>query len=107
MFPLVATAGCQTSDADVKVSRWYDEQGMNMYFSVVGELVNNCNEAIGIQVRFVGRDKGGNLVEVNESWPASIRNIPAKSRSPFKTTAFPYNKTIKTLSAEVVSVHRW
>lgn len=103
----IASAACQTSDADVKVVRWYDEQNLKMYFFVVGELVNNCAEPVGIQVRFIGRDKAGNLVDTKETWPASIQNIPARSRQPFKLSVFSYNKDIKTLSAEVASVRRW
>jgi hypothetical protein len=102
-----AAEPCKLTDADVRVSRWYDEQNMKMYFKVVGELINNCNELTGIQIRFVGRDSKGDLVAVNELWPASIRNIPPHSRSPFSTNAFPYDHSIKTLTAEVIEVKQW
>ena len=98
---------CKLSDADVKVARWYDKQNMKMYFEVVGELINNCDQPTGIQIRFVGRDAKGDLVAVNEQWPASIRNVPAHSRSPFSTTAFPYDRSIKTLTTEVIQVKQW
>jgi hypothetical protein len=102
-----AAEPCKLSDVDVKVSRWFDKENMKMYFGVVGELINNCNEPTGIQVRFVGRDSKGELVAVNEQWPASIRNVPAHSRSPFQTNAFPYDRTIKTLTAEVIEAKQW
>ena len=98
---------CTVADVEVKVARWYDEQNLRMYFTVVGELVNNCNAPTGAQVRFVGRDAKGNLVSVRELWPASVRNIPARSRSPFQTHAFPYDRNVKTLSAEVIEVKQW
>ena len=47
------------------------------------------------------------LVDVNETWPASIQNIAAKSRVPFKIPAFAYDKNIKTVTAEVASVKQW
>ena len=102
-----AAEPCKLSDVDVKVSRWYDKQNMKMYFKAVGELINNCNEPTGIQIRFVGRDSKGGLIAVNEQWPASIRNVPPHSRSPFSTTAFPYDRSIKTLTAEVIEVKQW
>lgn len=103
----IGAESCKLSEVEVKVARWYDEQGLNMYFTVVGELVNNCNAPTGVQVRFVGRDAKGNLVSVSEPWPASVRNIPPHSRSPFQTTAFRYDRAIKTLSAEAIQVKQW
>lgn len=102
-----ATAACSPSDAAVTISRWYDEQNLKMYYFAVGELVNNCAEPIGIEVRFIGRDKAGNLIDTKQAWPASIQNIPPRTRQPFKLSVFAYNKDIKTMSAEVASVKRW
>lgn len=102
-----AAEPCKLSDTDVKIARWYDKQNMKMYFEVVGELVNNCDQPTGIQIRFVGRDAKGELVAVNEQRPASIRNVPPHSRSPFSTTVFPYDRSIKTLTTEVIQVKQW
>jgi hypothetical protein len=48
-----------------------------------------------------------NLIDVKETWPASIRNIPANSRFPFKTTAFAYDRKLKSITAEVIEVKQW
>ena len=100
-----APPGCDKSDADVKLIKFYDEA--RRYFAVMGELVNNCTEPIGIHVRFIGYDKNGLVADIRETWPASVRNIPPKSREPFNMQLFRFDPAIKKIDAEVIEVRRW
>ena len=58
------------------------KDGTNHY-QILGEITNNCDHAVGVQLALVFRDKAGNLLKVARPWPASIANIPSNKPFPF------------------------
>lgn len=76
--PVIA---CQTSDIAIeKLNGRVDGD----YVYITGRLVNKCAQATGVQVKLTVYDKAGGILSVNDFWPASIDNIPARSDFPFQ-----------------------
>jgi len=85
MAPIAALAqsgGCQPSDIGVDKLKGRVERD---YIYIVGRLMNNCAQATGVQIKVTIYDKAGDILTVDDSWPASINNIPARSDFPFET----------------------
>jgi hypothetical protein len=53
------------------------------YVHIVGRIINNCHTATGVQLKIVLLDRGGNILKVDDLWPASTNNIPPQSDFPF------------------------
>ena len=72
---------CSTSDIKIdKVNGRVDGD----WIYVAGRLINNCDKPIGVQIKVTIYDKNGNILTVHDSWPASIKNIPAHTDFPFE-----------------------
>jgi hypothetical protein len=98
-----AHAACAVTDIEIKDWSWSRDAG---WFSVVGELVNNCAEPVGAQVQITFRDEAGKVVNIDESWPAGSRNIPARGTYAFKTSSRAY-ATAKNVAIRVMTVRQW
>lgn len=98
-----AHAACAVSDIEIKEWSWSREAG---WFSVVGALVNNCAEPVAPQIQVTFRDAAGQVVNIDESWPAGKRNIPPKGTYAFRTESRAY-ATAKNLSIRVVNIRQW
>jgi len=55
------------------------------YIIITGNIVNNNNIDIGVQLKTTAYDKSGDPLKVSDYWPASIRNIPANSTYTFES----------------------
>jgi hypothetical protein len=87
--------------ADIAVDKLRD-QGIH----VTGRLLNNCALAVGAQLKVTTYDKAGNILSVDDIWPASISNIPAHSVFPFEwqlTSA----RGVSTFTVDVTRVKTW
>jgi hypothetical protein len=49
--------------------------GIGNYVRIVGQIVHNCTQALGVQLEIVFRDHNGQIIDVRRPWPASISNI--------------------------------
>jgi hypothetical protein len=79
-----------------------------MFAHVVGELVNDCDDATGVALRVTLRDQDGKVITSQKVWPASVANIPAHSSYPFE---FPIAELRQnpppTLQVAVEEVSKW
>jgi hypothetical protein len=98
-----ASAACSTSDVRVKSWNWHVEHGYAIY---VGEIVNGCAEATGVQLQIVSRSASGEAVDSEQFWPASTNNIPAGGSYVFKWTA-EANRQAKNATLGVIAVNQW
>lgn len=108
-FILIAsTAGlaCSPSDIQVKQASWVRKGSGQQFLRVVGEIVNHCADATGVQLKAVFRDGSGNVVTTTEFWPASIRNIPAGSAYAFEQPA-DGDRPVTALELNVIETRRW
>jgi hypothetical protein len=99
-----AWGDCLPSDILIRQADWHRETAE--YVKVVGEMTNGCAELAGVQLQFTFRDGDGKVVDVSEPWPASTRNIPAKSSYPF---AFSLRVDIhaKSMDTKAIGVRHW
>lgn len=51
---------------------------------ITGRVMNNCRDAVGVQVKVTAYNQAGDILEVDDIWPASVKNIPGRSDFPFE-----------------------
>ena len=99
-------AGCSLQDIEVRQSNWHMERDNDI--RVVGEIYNGCADAIGVELQAVFRDKAGQVMIVDEFWPARRRNIAAKDTYAFETIEIEDSiQAVSTLSIKVIDLKRW
>lgn len=77
-------------------------------FKIVGELVNHCDVPAGAQVKIVARTNKGAILNSEEAWPASVKNIPAGGNYPFNLSGMlMYDERAMRFSASVIDVRQW
>lgn len=76
------------------------------YIYITGRIINNCAEETGVQIKIAIYDKSGDVLTVNDSWPASINNIPARSDFPFQDMLRNVPRFSK-FDVRVIAVKRW
>jgi hypothetical protein len=103
-----ASAECKLSDIEIKQSDW-TRTPLESLVQMVGEIVNHCQEDIGVQLKFTFRDVDDKVVGVEDQWVASIKNIKANSSFPFSTSTriTPNTSTIKRMTTEVIDIRKW
>ncbi len=50
---------------------------------ITGQVVNKCPQAVGVHIRVALNDSTNSPLMVQDFWPASVKNIPAKASFPF------------------------
>jgi hypothetical protein len=78
-------SSCSISDIKIKRADLVRQSIPNSL--VIGELVNGCDEAIGVQLHITLRDSTGRVVSTDDPWPAGIHNIPPHSSYAFTVNA--------------------
>jgi hypothetical protein len=73
---------------------------------ILGRINNNCTNPTGVQLKVVFYDKGGNLLKVQDMWPASVSNIEPHSSFPFEVTIEKVQNFAKA-EAKVIRVSTW
>jgi maltose-binding protein MalE len=81
-IPAGSSSGCDESKIAVDKLRARIEY--SEYAHVTGRLINNCDQATGVQVKITVYGKSGDIVKVDDIWPASVKNIPPHSEYPFE-----------------------
>jgi hypothetical protein len=101
-------AECKLSDIEIKQFDWR-RTPVESIVQMVGEIVNHCQEDIGVELKFTFRDVDDKVVGVADQWVASVKNIKANSSFPFSssTTILPNTSTIKRMTTEVIDIKKW
>jgi hypothetical protein len=107
VFSTPAIAACKLGDIKILQADWHRQMGS--YVRVVGEIVNMCSEPVGVQLQLIFRDDKRKVVNVEEFWPASTRNIAPNASYPISYLVFMESMTgrPKTMEARVIEVRRW
>ena len=80
----VAAAGPTCGVADIAIDKLRGVTEDGGYARITGRLTNHCAVAIGPEVKITVYNKAGDILKVDDIWPASIKNIPANTEFPFK-----------------------
>jgi len=110
---LMFIIGCFGGDMTPKSSRMNDFQIVSLKgvwrddrLRAVGEVRNNGDIAMGVQIQLIARDKNGEIVESQKIWPNSITNI-----QPGRTCSIEYTVTRDRravgLEGSVIDVKVW
>lgn len=105
--PVVSQAqlsACRTGDIAIeKVSRRVDGE----FTRVTGQVVNKCPQAVGVRIRVSLYDKTDSALMVQELWPASVKNIPAKASFAFTSSFRNAPQDVAKADARVLEVKFW
>lgn len=72
--------------------------------TVTGILTQDCDIAVGVQLKWTGYYADGSVAFTQDFWPNSVSNIPPKIASPFEMQQFDNLKPTKyTLTVESAS----
>lgn len=71
-----------------------------------GRLTNACPLPTGPQIKFIFTGRNGELLRVEDMWPASVNNIAARSDYPFEFSIESIPGLIK-VEARVIATRRW
>lgn len=74
-----AVRACSLSDIQIKRANIVRQEPSGPFPVVIGELVNGCDEATGVQLHITLRDNEGQVVSTSDPWPAGVHNIPPHS----------------------------
>ena len=102
-----AQSACRISDITIKQNDWRIDSDGDV--RLVGEIINNCSQAVGVELEHVARDADGKVVAHTTHWPASIRNIDGNggSQAVGYHIVIPPGMTVKTVTSCVISVTQW
>ena len=97
--------GWSASISDIEILEWHCEWEYGTSW-LIGELKNNSNIATGVELQAICRDEKGRVVDTGSFWPASIKNIPARSTWPIK---YPVTdkRNVKSVTLRVIGVKVW
>ncbi len=76
------------------------------YFTITGQVKNNCAEACAVWLAATIYGKDGVVLDTEEFMPSSTRNIAAGSAYPFKTMLH-FDNGIEKYSVMPVGVQKW
>jgi hypothetical protein len=97
-------SACRPADIAVeKVSRRVDGNITH----VSGQLVNKCPQAVGAHIKVSLNDATDSPVMVQDTWPASVKNIPAKGTFPFDSAFRNAPPGIAKVDVRVLEVKFW
>ena len=80
--PANAQSNCST--AQLRIEKFRAQNEGSTVTSIFGILINGCDIPTGPQIKVIFYDQAGVVLRVEDMWPASINNIPAKSEFPFQ-----------------------
>ena len=95
---------CQTSH--IKVDKFRVSNEGTITTSVFGVLLNACSEATGVQLKITFLDKAGEILRVEDVWPASTNNVPARTDFPFQMR-FPRVEGYDKVDVRVINTKSW
>lgn len=112
MLPLLdanvkAALACAVSDIQIKQANLVHRGSGGQFSTVVGELVNGCSEATGVQLHITLRDATGRIIATGDPWPAGVHNIPPQRPYAFTVNAAEDGGGADSLKVDVTEVIRW
>ena len=96
-------AGCKTSD--IVVDKLRSDSSTKGYIKITGRLTSNCADDIGVQIKITTYSKADDIISSRDIWPASIKNIPAKSEWPFEW--IDASAPVSRFTVNVIDVKAW
>jgi len=96
---------CSLSDFVIKQADWLPGSPLSNLSKVVGEVTNNCDQAAGVELKFVFRNDAGKVTGIIQYWPTR-QNIPAHSDYPFVLAGLS-GEGAKTMQSSVSDVRKW
>lgn len=106
MFGATASHACSAADIQIKQADLVRNSAGGEFSTVVGELVNDCDDATGVQLHITLRDQAGKVISTSDPWPASTHNIPAHSTYAFTVNADERQPADK-VQVDVTEVRKW
>lgn len=106
MLGATASRACSVSDIQIKQADIVRDSAGGQFSTVVGELVNGCEDAVGVQLHITLRDRSGRVISTSDPWPASIHNIPAHTAYAFTANA-DESRPAEKVQVDVAEVHKW
>lgn len=97
---------CSLSDITITQANIVHKSESLISTKVVGELLNKCGDPIGVELHTTLRDRAGTVVSTDDSWPASVHNIPPGQPYGFTITVDEPRPADK-LEVDVIEVHKW
>jgi hypothetical protein len=70
---------------------------------IVGDIINHCTVALGVQLKATVRDEKGLVVDSFDFWPASVRNVEPEVPYAF---AMPWRVETSWVSFELTVIDR-
>jgi hypothetical protein len=70
-------------------------------------IENLCTQAVGVQVKVTTYDKNNNPIQIEELWPASIRNIQPGKESFSTDHWIKYEPAVETIDVIPIRVKVW
>ena len=104
LLPFRAEAICNKSDIEIIQASF---QRVRSYVRAVGEIRNRCDTAVGAELQVVFRDGLGQVVLVDDPWPASTDNIPANGTIAFEVIENDPTSTATKVTVAVEAVKVW
>jgi hypothetical protein len=102
-----AALACSVSDIQIKQANLVHSGSGGQFSTVVGELVNGCSEATGVQLHITLRDATGRIIATGDPWPAGMHNIPPQRPYAFTVNAAEDGGGADRLKVDVTEVIRW
>ena len=95
------------SISDIQIIEYHLEHRSDKEWMITGEIKNNSNIAIGVELEYVCYDETGWPVTGGTWWdPEPGKNIPAGSTWPIRNM-FPHEGKIKKMTLRIKSVRVW
>ena len=110
MFILLATAasaGCKLTDIEIKQSDWRKSR-VPGFVEMIGEIVNHCQENIGVKLKFTFRDADSKVVGVTDLVVST--NVKANSSAAFSSVTsaiYPDASVVAKMTTEVDDIHQF
>src|ERR1700722_3619839 len=102
-----AALACSISDIQIKQANLVHRGSGGQFSTVVGELINGCSQATGVQLHITLWDATGRGIATSEPWPAGTHNIPPHSLYAFTVNAAEDGGSSDSMQVEAIDVRQW
>lgn len=76
--------------------------------AITGIVENTCKSAAGVQLKITAYSADGIVIDTQDFWPASVRNIGAGKTYPFKAgSLFTYSDSMANFDCQTIGVKNW
>jgi hypothetical protein len=100
---VAATATCSPGSFNITTGRSSSEAGLAR---ISASVTNNGTAACGVQIKLATFDATGTLLQAEDFWPASVRNIMPGATEHF-SHSIPANRALATYSLTAIAAREW